>query len=206
MSKTKKPTPARSGTAPHLEDPNPKESATEQAPMQAQQEQVEQTETEATTDPMAQLQKAQAQANENRDHYLRTAAELENVRKRAERDTAAARKYGVERLAADLLGVRDSLELGLAAAADDNAEIKTVVEGMELTLKQLTDVLERYGVSVVNPAGEVFNPEFHEAMTTQESTDHAPNTVMQVLQKGYQLHDRLLRPALVVVAKAPPSP
>ncbi|HXG29787.1 MAG TPA: nucleotide exchange factor GrpE, partial [Nevskiales bacterium] len=104
---------------------------------------------ETPIDPLAelqqQLQAAQAKADENRDLYLRTAAELENVRKRAERDTAAARKYGVERLAADLLGVRDSLELGLAAAADENAEIKAVVEGLELTLKLLTDVLERYG-------------------------------------------------------------
>lgn len=164
----------------------------------------------ATQDPMAelqqQLQAATAKAEENRDLYLRTAAELDNVRKRAERDAAATRKYGVEKLAADLLGVRDSLELGLAAAADENAEIKAVVEGLELTLKQLTDVLERYGVSVLNPLGEAFNPEYHEAMTTQESTEQAPNTVLQVLQKGYRLHDRLLRPALVVVAKAAASP
>jgi molecular chaperone GrpE len=158
-------------------------------------------------DPLAelqqQLQAAQARADENRELYLRTAAELENVRKRAERDAAAARKYGVEKLAADLLGVRDSLELGLAAAADENAEIKAVVEGLELTLKMLTDVLERYGVSVVNPAGEPFNPDFHEAMSAVDSAEHAPNTVIQVLQKGYRLQDRLLRPALVVVTKAP---
>jgi molecular chaperone GrpE len=164
---------------------------------------------EAATDPLAelqqQLQAAQAKADENRELYLRTAAELENVRKRGERDAAAARKYGVEKLAADLLGVRDSLELGLAAAADENAEIKAVVEGLELTLKLLTDVLERYGVSVVNPAGEPFNPDFHEAMSAVESAEHAPNTVIQVLQKGYRLQDRLLRPALVVVAKAPPG-
>jgi molecular chaperone GrpE len=165
---------------------------------------------EAALDPIAelqqQLQAAQAKENESRDLYLRTAAELDNVRKRAERDAAAARKYGVEKLAADLLGVRDSLELGLAAAADDNAEIKAVVEGMELTLKLLTDVLERYGVTIVNPAGEAFNPDFHQAMTAQETAEHAPNTVIQVLQKGYRLQDRLLRPALVVVAKAPASP
>ncbi len=166
--------------------------------------------TEAALDPVEelkqQLQAAQAKADESRDLYLRTAAELDNVRKRAERDATAARKYGVEKLAADLLGVRDSLELGLAAAADDNAEIKAVVEGMELTLKLLTDVLERYGVTIVNPAGEAFNPDFHQAMTAQETAEHAPNTVIQVLQKGYRLQDRLLRPALVVVAKAPANP
>jgi molecular chaperone GrpE len=128
------------------------------------------------------------------------------VRKRAEREAIAARKYGVEKLASELLAVRDSLELGLAAAADDNAEIKAVVEGMELTLKMLSDVMGKYGVTLVDPLGEVFNPDFHEAMTAQESTEHAPNTVMQVLQKGYRLQDRLLRPALVVVAKAPAAP
>lgn len=166
-------------------------------------------ETSTTTDPLTELRQhaeaAQAKVDENWNLYLRTAAELENLRKRAERDTAAARKYGVEKLAADLLGVRDSLELGLAAAADENAEAKAVLQGMELTLKMLSDIMEKYGVTIVNPAGEAFNPEFHEAMTTQESADQAPNTVLQVLQKGYRLQDRLLRPALVVVSKAPSS-
>jgi len=161
-------------------------------------------------DPLAELRQqaeaSQAKAEENRNLYLRTAAELENLRKRAERDTAAARKYGVEKLAADLLGVRDSLELGLAAAADENAEAKAVLQGMELTLKMLSDIMEKYGVTLVNPAGEAFNPDFHEAMTTQESADQPPNTVLQVLQKGYRLQDRLLRPALVVVSKAAASP
>lgn len=158
------------------------------------------------TELQAQLQAARASAEENRDQYLRTAAELDNLRKRAERDVAAARKYGVEKLAADLLSVRDSLELGLAAAADENAEIKAVVEGLELTLKQLGDVMERYGVTPVDPQGEAFNPEYHEAMTAVESADRPANTVLQVLQKGYRLQDRLLRPARVVVAKAPPKP
>ena len=161
-------------------------------------------------DPVAelqqQLQAAEAKAEENRELYLRTAAELDNVRKRAERDATAARKYGVERLATELLAVRDSLELGLAASADENAEIKAVVEGMELTLKLLGDVMERYGVTPVDPKGEPFNPDFHEAMTAQESTEHVPNTVIQVLQKGYCLQDRLLRPALVVVAKTAADP
>ncbi len=196
MSETKKTPPA---------DPNVEQ---ETAP--------ESTNTEANTPDEAavapeeslqqQLEEAQAKAEENHNLYLRTAAELENVRKRAERETLAARKYGVEKLAADLLAVRDSLELGLAAAADDNAEIKAVVEGMELTLKMLGDVMDRYGVTQVNPQGEAFNPDFHEAMTAQETTEHTPNTVMQVLQKGYRLQDRLLRPALVVVAKAPSNP
>lgn len=206
MSKTKKPTPGETRTE---QDP-PEETTKEQASPEASPDLSNQDPPDAAPDPMAQLQQqlqdAQAKADENRDLYLRTAAELENVRKRAERDATAARKYGVERLAADLLGVRDSLELGLAAAADENAEIKAVVEGLELTLKQLTDILDKYGVKVLDPVGEAFNPDFHEAMTAQESTEHAPNTVMQVLQKGYQLHDRLLRPALVVVAKAPLSP
>lgn len=163
--------------------------------------------TEPVLDPLAelrqQLEAASARAEENRNLHLRTAAELENVRKRAERDAIAARKYGIERLAGDLLVVRDSLELGLSAAADENAETRAVVEGMELTLKLLGDLMEKYGVSVVDPVGEPFNPDLHQAMTTQESAEHSPNTVLQVMQKGYRLQDRLLRPALVVVAKAP---
>ncbi len=193
---------------PGTDEANPTEQSSAPEPEQVTSEaaQNEAAAAETPQDLQQQLEAAQAQSNENRDLYMRTAAELENVRKRAEREALAARKYGVEKLAADLLGVRDSLELGLAAAADENAEIKAVVEGLELTLKQLTDVLDKYGVKVLDPVGEAFNPDFHEAMTTQESTEHAPNTVMQVLQKGYQLHDRLLRPALVVVAKAPDSP
>jgi molecular chaperone GrpE len=151
------------------------------------------------------LEAAQAKATENWNLYLRATAELDNFRKRAQRDAEAARKYGAERLAGDLLEVRDNLERGLEAAKAQGQEASAVADGMDLTLKQLVAVMDRYGVSVVDPQGEPFNPEFHQAMSTQESADHPANTVLQVLQKGYRLHDRLLRPALVLVSRAPAS-
>jgi molecular chaperone GrpE len=153
----------------------------------------------------AALAEAEAKANASRDAHLRALADLDNVRKRAEREIAASAKYGVEKLLGALLGVADSLDLGLVAADKPDAQVAALVEGLKLTRKQLTDVLEKSGVTVVDPAGQPFNPEFHEAVTALESPDVAPNHVMSVMQKGYRLHERLLRPAMVVVAKAPAS-
>jgi molecular chaperone GrpE len=149
------------------------------------------------------LEAAQAKVNESRDLHLRATAELDNFRKRAERDMAAARKYGVEKIASELLDVRDNLERGLDAAKAQGQEASAVADGMDLTLKQLVGVMERYGVTQLDPKGEPFNPEWHQAMSTLEKADVAPNTVVEVMQKGYRLHDRLLRPALVIVSKAP---
>ncbi len=143
-----------------------------------------------------------ARADENWDRYLRTAAEIENVRKRAERDLENARKFAIERFATELLAVRDSLELGLAAA-EESAAPESLLEGTRTTLKQLTGVMERFGMAEVDPEGEPFDPELHEAMTTQPSADVEPGTVLVVYQKGYTLNGRLLRPARVVVAAAP---
>lgn len=150
-----------------------------------------------------QLAEAEAKAGASRDAHLRVLADLDNVRKRAEREIAASSKYGAERLLGQLLGIADSLDLGLAAAEKPDAHVSTLVEGMKLTRKQLTDVLEKNGVSVVDPAGQPFNPEYHEAVTMLESPDVPPNQVLSVMQKGYRLHERLLRPAMVVVARAP---
>ena len=124
---------------------------------------------------------------------------LENVRKRASRDIEQAHKFGVERVANDLIGVRDSLELGLASAASADA----LREGTKATLQLLTRALERAGVTEIVPQGEQFNPELHEAMVMQPSAEHVPNSIVQVVQKGYQLNGRLLRPARVIVAKEP---
>jgi len=134
---------------------------------------------------------------------LRLLAELENVRKRARRDVEQAHKFAVEKIAEDLLNVKDSLEMGLRAAQDEKPSVEQLREGKEMTLRQLSTVMERAGVAELNPEGEVFNPEFHEAMTVQESADQAPDTITQVIQKGYLLKGRLLRPARVIVAKAP---
>lgn len=151
------------------------------------------------------LEETRARTSEHWDRLVRTSAELDNVRKRAEREVEAARKYGLERFATDLLAVRDSLEMGLAAAREtrETSADDKHAEGMELTLKMLSGVMEKFGVSVIDPQGEAFNPEYHEAMSTQESAGAAPNTVLKVMQKGYRLQDRLLRPAMVIVARAP---
>ena len=152
-----------------------------------------------------QLAEAQAQAAENWDKALRATAELENVRRRVERESAQAQKYALERILGELIGVNDSLELALKAVAGENAETRKHLEGLELTHKQLWQTLERYGVSQVDPQGQPFNPEFHEAVSTLESGEMAPNHVLSVMQKGYKLHDRLLRPAMVVVSRAVPT-
>lgn len=147
------------------------------------------------------LQDSQAKADEHWNQLLMARADLSNAQRRAERDLANAHKFGVEKLVLELLPVKDSMELGLAAVAEGDAQEK-MHEGITLTLQMLAGVLEKFGVKEVNPQGEKFNPEFHQAMSTQESTDLAANTVMTVFQKGYLLNDRLIRPAMVVVSKA----
>ena len=135
---------------------------------------------------------------EMRDVLLRERAEIENQRKRLQRDVEQARRFANERLLGDLLPVFDSLERGLVA---DSADSRALREGMELTLKALTKAGESYGLKAVDPLGQPFNPELHQAMTMVESPDKAPNTVVMVMQKGYVLNDRLLRPALVAISK-----
>ncbi len=151
----------------------------------------------------AQLEDALAQLAAAREGQLRAVADLDNVRKRAEREVGNATRYGSEKLLGELLGVADSLDLGLAAAAKADVHASSLAEGMQLTYKQLLSVLEKNGVKPVDPAGEVFNPDLHEAVSMLPSAEVAPNHVLNVMQKGYRLHDRLLRPAMVIVARAP---
>ncbi|MGR8921165.1 MAG: nucleotide exchange factor GrpE [Gammaproteobacteria bacterium] len=139
-----------------------------------------------------------------KDEVLRSRAEADNVRKRAERDVQAAHKYGLERLAQELLPVKDSLDLGLDAAATAT-DVEALREGMALTAKMFGDFFTKLDITVVDPAGARFDPEFHQAMTTEQSVEAEPGTVLRVMQKGYLLNDRLLRPALVVVAAEPPK-
>lgn len=150
----------------------------------------------------ARLAEAEAAAAATRDQQLRTAAELDNMRKRSEREIDTARKYGAERVLGDLLAITDSLDLGLQAAAAPEASAQSIREGMALTHKQLSMMLEKYGVAVVDPVGQPFNPDFHEAISAVPNTELPPNHVISVMQKGYRLHERLLRPAMVVVSKA----
>jgi len=158
-------------------------------------------------DPVAEieaLRRALAAAEENartqRDLYLRAAAELDNVRKRAQRDIDNAQRFAIEGLAAELLAVRDGLELGVRNGTQ--ADARTLLEGQESTLKLLDRTFEKFSVKQLDPAGQRFNPSQHEAVLMQESSAVQPNTVLQVVQPGYELKGRLLRPARVIVAKA----
>ncbi len=153
---------------------------------------------EAVAEAGDEIEALRAKADENWDRYLRTAAELENVRKRAARDVEHARKYALENFARELLSVVDSFEMGLAAA--DTADAASLLEGSEATMKQLQRTLERFEVVVVSPEGEPFDPELHEAISMQPSPDMEPGSVLAVVQKGYTLNGRLLRAARVVVS------
>lgn len=144
------------------------------------------------------LKQAQQQAEEYHDAWLRAKAETENVRRRAQEDISKAAKFAVDRFARDLLAVKDSLE---AALATETASVESLRSGTELTLKQLVAAFEKSALTEVNPLGEKFDPHRHQAISVVESPQE-PNTVVSVLQKGYLLADRVLRPALVVVAKA----
>ncbi|MEW8508005.1 MAG: nucleotide exchange factor GrpE [Candidatus Thiodiazotropha sp.] len=148
------------------------------------------------------LEDARAKADDHWDQLIRTRAELENIRKRNQRDLENAHKFALEKFSVDLLQVWDSLELGHQAAQDEQTDLDKLREGTELTLKLLVDVMQKHGIEQVNPNGEAFNPEYHQAMSMQERDDVAPNTVVAVVQKGYLLNNRLLRPAMVMVSKA----
>jgi molecular chaperone GrpE len=152
---------------------------------------------EAATGLDDQLRAAELRAAEHHDAWLRAKAEAENIRKRAQEDVAKAHKFGIERFATDLLAVRDSLEAALAA---ENATAENLRNGVELTLRQLEAVCERHQLREINPAGEKFDPHRHQAISMLPS-EKEPNTVINVLQKGYALNDRVIRPALVTVAK-----
>ena len=150
----------------------------------------------------AALAEVQAKADENWNLYVRAAAELDNVRKRAARDVENAHKFALENFGRELLGVVDSLEMGLAA---DHADAQSLREGSEATCKLLKGTLERFGIAEIDPEGEPFDPELHEAISMMPSPNVEPGSVAQVIQKGYALNGRLLRPARVIVASEAPT-
>ncbi|AMA44645.1 nucleotide exchange factor GrpE [Pseudomonas monteilii] len=151
----------------------------------------------------ARVQVLEEQLAAAQDQSLRAVADLQNVRRRAEQDVEKAHKFALEKFAGDLLPVIDSLERGLELSSADDETIKPMREGIELTLKMFSDTLARYNLQPIDPHGEPFNAEHHQAMAMQESADVEPNSVLKVFQKGYLLNGRLLRPAMVVVSKAP---
>jgi molecular chaperone GrpE len=146
------------------------------------------------------LEDARAKADESWDQLLRLRAEMENLKRRHANELEKAHKFALDGFVRELLQVRDSLELGHNAALDQSADVDKLREGTELTLKLLTDVMAKFGVEQVDPQGEPFNPEFHQAITIQPRADLPPNTVVTVVQKGYLLNGRLVRPAMVIVS------
>ena len=149
-------------------------------------------------DEVSQLQEDLATA---RDAALRAQADAQNVKRRAEQDVEKARKFALERFTGDLLPVVDNLERALEAASGDDEAIKPIAEGVELTLKSFIDVLGKQNIAVVDPQGEPFDPNLHQAMSMVENKEVEPNTVIAVMQKGYTLNGRLVRPAMVMVSK-----
>lgn len=161
---------------------------------------------DSPADPVAEdvgraLNEARELAAERWNELLRTQAELENFRKRSRREVENAHKFGLERLVSELLPIRDGLELGLAAAGQGSVDIVGVCEGLELTLKMLNAALEKFGVEEINPVDGRFDPEFHQAMSMQEVAGKDSGQITMVVQKGFLLNGRLVRPAMVIVAK-----
>lgn len=177
---------------------------------QNQQEELKQEEAQAETEEVApegketekspleiELDEARAKADENWDRFVRLQAEVENLRRRGEKQVEDAHKYAVKNFVESLLPVADSLEMGLAAEGD----IKQIRQGMDLTLKVLLDAMSKHNVEAVDPLGEPFNPDYHQAVSMQQSVDYKDNDVINVMQKGYTLNGRVIRPAMVVVCK-----
>lgn len=151
------------------------------------------------------LEDARAKADEHWDQLVRTQAQMDNLRKRQERELENAHKYALERFVNELLPVRDSMEMGLAAANEENSTIDHLREGTALTLKLFSDVMEKFNVVQIDPEGQPFDPELHQAMGMQPRSDVPANTVVVVVQKGYTLNGRLVRPAMVMVSQAAPD-
>lgn len=167
-------------------------------------EAVDETEGEALSaeELIERLDQAEKKATENWDQLLRTKAEMDNIRRRTQKDLENAHKFALEKFITELLSVRDSLEMGVDASQQENATVESLREGSEMTLSMLAGVFEKFNVVQLNPEGEKFNPDHHQAMSMQPSAEHEPNTVIAVMQKGYLLNDRLVRPAMVMVSKA----
>ena len=148
---------------------------------------------------------AQATVSDQKDSVIRAKAEVDNIRRRASQDVEKARKFALEKFAGEMLTTVDNLERALQSIDKDDESKKGVIEGIELTLQGFTSSLDKFGVKAVDPQDQPFNPEFHQAMSMQEVPDVAPNTVIAVMQKGYELNGRLIRPAMVMVSKAAPA-
>ncbi|ATC81940.1 MULTISPECIES: nucleotide exchange factor GrpE [Pseudoalteromonas] len=150
----------------------------------------------------AELEAAKQTIADQKDSVVRAAADVDNIRRRAAQDVEKAHKFALEKFANELLPVIDNLERAIEFSDKENETLKPLLEGIDMTVKSFNDAVAKFGVEIVNPQGEQFNPEFHQAMSIQPSNDVSPNTVLAVMQKGYTLNGRLLRPAMVMVSKA----
>jgi molecular chaperone GrpE len=192
----------------HEQQPDIELDAEVLEPIEAVEEVVSEVEAEAETGEVSieslqqQLEAAQQQAAANLDKALRVQAEMENLKRRVQKDLDDERKYGLTKIAKELLSVVDSLELGIQAANSDLPEVVKLREGSELTVKQFEAVFGKFNIEAIDPTGQPFNPELHQAMVMQPSSTVEPGSVINTFQKGYVLNGRLLRPAMVVVAKA----
>lgn len=147
----------------------------------------------------AQLEDAQAKASENWEQFLRAKAEMDNLRRRNTRDLENAHKFGMEKFVTELLPVLDAMRMGIAV---EDASVESLREGMEMTMTMVEKMMEKFGIEEINPLNEKFDADKHQAMTMQPNADVEPNTVIAVMQKGYSLNERLIRPAMVMVSKA----
>jgi len=175
------------------------EAAVEAADQHAEQEQSPEAEIAML---YAELEAAKQTIADQKDGVVRAAADVDNIRRRAAQDVEKAHKFALEKFANELLPVIDNLERAIEFSDKENETLKPLLEGIDMTVKSFNDAVSRFGVEIVNPQGEQFNPDFHQAMSIQPSNDVTPNTVLAVMQKGYTLNGRLLRPAMVMVSKA----
>jgi molecular chaperone GrpE len=186
-----------------IEDENEQTAKDDESPLEATGSVADEpTEDGPSEDFEAQLDAARAEAKEYHDRLLRMAAELDNYKKRSARDLDDMRKYATENLIRQLLTVVDNLERAIESADLENGKAQGVVDGVVMTLKEIMKILEKHHVKPIEALGEPFDPAFHQAMSQEERADQPSNTVVQEFQKGYLIHDRLLRPAMVVVSKA----
>ncbi|WP_076918546.1 nucleotide exchange factor GrpE [Pseudoalteromonas sp. SK18] len=175
------------------------EAAVEAAEQHAEQEQSPEAEIAML---YAELETAKQTIADQKDSVVRAAADVDNMRRRAAQDVEKAHKFALEKFANELLPVIDNLERAIEFSDKENETLKPLLEGIDMTVKSFNDAVAKFGVEIVNPQGEQFNPDFHQAMSIQPSNDVTPNTVLAVMQKGYTLNGRLLRPAMVMVSKA----
>ncbi|WP_438865086.1 nucleotide exchange factor GrpE [Neptunicella sp.] len=192
---------------PQQQDQAPNESAesVEQQADASQEQSVVSAEQQRIEELEQALAASEAKLAEQKDSVLRAIANAENTSRRAEGEIDKARKFALERFASELLPVVDNLERALQVGDAENELVKPMLEGVDLTLKSFLSTIEKFGIKLIDPQGQAFNPEQHQAMSMQESAEHPVNTVLAVMQKGYELNGRLLRPAMVVVSRAAES-